>query len=818
MEEIKKNSQRIQPREITQELKESYLDYAMSVIVSRALPDVRDGLKPVQRRILWAMWDIGLTNSAKFKKSANVVGEVLGKYHPHGDLAVYDALVRLAQSFSLRYPLIEGQGNWGSIDGDEPAAMRYTEARLSKIAETLLVDIEKETVDWQPNYDNSRQEPKVLPAQLPNLLINGAVGIAVGMTTSIPPHNLKETIDALIYLSDNPKAEVKDLMKFLPAPDFPTGGVIYDRQALEKAYTTGHGSITIRGVTEIQENKKGDLQIVITEIPYQVNKAELIAKIAELVQEKKIEGIKDLRDESDREGLRIVIDLKHDAAPQKILNRLYQYTNLQKNFYINMLALIDGLQPRVLSLKEILENYLKHRREVVRRRAEFDLKKAEERCHILMGLVKALDIIDKIIAVIKKSKDRAEAHQNLVKNFKFTTIQADAILEMKLQTLAALERHKLENELKEKKKLIEELKSLIKNPHQITEVIKKEILKLKENFGDERKTKIVTSGLKEFKEEDLIPQEETIIILTQAGYIKRMPPLAFRTQRRGGKGLIGFELKEEDFINQFIAARTHDYILFFTDRGRVFQTKVYEIPVGLRAAKGKSVHNFLEIPGDEKISTIISYPIDVDREKNFIVMVTKNGLIKKTPLKDFENVRRNGIWAIKLLKEDRLMWVGLSSGSDQIIITTALGQSIRFNEKEVRVMSRVAAGIKAIQLKKDDLVAGLDIIKSKDLKNRNLKLLVMMARGFAKQTPLKEYKIQRRGGSGIKTAKITAKTGPIIGAYVVDETLEEIIAFSAQGQALRTQLKDIRQTGRSAQGVKIMNLEKEDKLIGVVCL
>lgn len=802
-------------RALTQELKESYLDYAMSVIVARALPDVRNGLKPVQRRILWAMWDNALKSTAKFKKSANVVGEVLGKYHPHGDMAVYDALARMAQDFSLRYPLIDGQGNWGSIDGDSPAAMRYTEARLAKISDALLTDIEKETVDWQPNYDNSRQEPKVLPAELPNLIINGAMGIAVGMATSIPPHNLKEIADATIHLADHPQATVKDLMAYVPAPDFPTGGAIFDKRALEEAYTTGKGSIVTRGIAEITENKKGDMQIVITEIPYQVNKSELITKMAELVQDKKIEGIRDLRDESDREGLRIAIDLKSNAAPQKILNQLFQYTNLQKSFHINLLALADGIQPQIMSLKEILQYYLDHRQIVIRRRTEFDLRKAEDRCHILEGLVKALDVIDRIIAVIKKSKDRQNAHDNLVKTFKFTPRQADAILEMKLQSLAALERIKLEAELKEKRKIIAELKDILKNPKKILGLIKDDLAAMKNSFGEERRTKVVAGGLKEFKEEDLIPQEEAVITLTRAGYIKRMPPLTFKAQRRGGKGLIGFELKEEDQITQFISADTHDNILFFTDRGRVFQTKVYEIPPAQRTSRGKFVQNFLDIPPEEQISTILAYSAQTDPTKNFLAMVTKNGLIKKTALSEFTNVRRNGIWAIKLVKDDQLAWVKATTSQDQIVITTALGQAIRFKEKEIRPMSRNAAGIRAIRLKKSDSVAGLDIIKES---GKDLKLLVVMANGFGKQTPLKEYKTQKRGGGGIRTAGVTAKTGPIIGAHIVSPEIEEILAFSGQGQALRTELKAIRVAGRSAQGVRIMNLEKNDKLMGIVCL
>ncbi len=819
-------SQRIEPREITEELRESYLDYAMSVIVSRALPDVRDGMKPVQRRILWAMWDSGLTHGAKFKKSANVVGEVLGKYHPHGDMAVYDALARMAQDFSLRYPLIDGQGNWGSVDGDGPAAMRYTEARLAKIAEELLTDIEKETADWTPNYDATREEPAYLPAKLPNLLLNGAVGIAVGMATSIPPHNLVEIAEAISHLIAHPDADVKELMQFVQGPDFPTGGIIYDRRALEEAYATGKGSVTMRAKTEIEERKNGSFQIIISEIPYQVNKSTLIEKIAELVQEKKIEGIKDVRDESDREGLRIVIDLKADVRAQRILNQLFQYTELQKNFYFNMLALTNGLKPEVLSLKDILSAYIEHRKTVIRRRTEFDLKKAEERAHILEGLVTALEVIDKIIATIKKSKDKDEARQNLVKNFKLTPIQADAILEMKLQSLAALERIKIEEELKEKKKLIAELKLILKEPKRILKIIGQDLEDLKKNFPDPRRTKVVASGLKEFKEEDLIPKEEALITLTRDGYIKRMPPNTFRVQKRGGKGLIGFDVKEEDQIYQLLSADTHDNMLFFTTKGRVFQTKAYEVPVASRTAKGKAIYNFLDIPTNEKISAVLTYPQNLiedkgERAKHFLVMATKRGVIKRTALEDFGNVRRNGIIAIKLQSDDLLEWVRLSSGDDQIVLVTAMGQAIRFKEKDVRAMGRSAAGVRALHLKKQDSVSGLDIIRKDDLERAgtsSLRVLAVMANGFAKQTSIKEYKIQRRGGSGVKTAKITAKTGPVIGAHIVGDETTEVLAFSSKGQALKAELKDIRVLSRATQGVKIMNLDKGDTLVGIVCL
>ncbi len=819
-------SQRIEPREITEELRESYLDYAMSVIVSRALPDVRDGLKPVQRRILWAMWDSGLTHGAKFKKSANVVGEVLGRYHPHGDMAVYDAMARMAQDFSLRYPLIDGQGNWGSVDGDSPAAMRYTEARLSKISEELLTDIEKETVDWVPNYDATREEPGFLPAKLPNLLLNGAVGIAVGMTTSIPPHNLVEIADATVHLADHPGSDVKELMQFVKGPDFPTGGIIYDHRALEEAYATGKGSITARGKTEIEERKNGSFQIVISEIPYQVNKSTLITKIAELVQEKKIEGIKDVRDESDREGLRIVIDLKSDVRAQRILNQLFEYTELQKNFHYNMLALTNGLKPEVLSLKDILGAYLDHRKIVIRRRTEFDLKKAEERAHILEGLVKALSVIDKIIATIKKSKDKENARENLIKNFKLTPVQADAILEMKLQSLAALERQKLEDELKEKKRIIAELKLILKEPKRILGIIKHDLEELKKSFPEPRRTNVIASGLKEFREEDLIPKEEALITLTEDGYIKRMPPGTFRVQKRGGKGLIGFDLKEEDQICELLSADTHDNILFFTTKGRVFQTKVYEVPVASRTAKGKSVYNFLDIPTNEKVSAVVTYAQNYiedkgERTKHFLVMTTRQGGIKRTPLEDFGNVRRTGIIAMKLQGGDLLGWVRLSRGDDQLVLVTAMGQAIRFKEKDVRSMGRGAAGVRALHLKKQDTVSGLDIIKKEDLEKgskTSLRVLAVMANGFAKQTAIKEYKLQRRGGSGIKTAKITPKTGPVIGAHIVDDEIEGVLAFSSKGQALRAALKDIRILSRATQGVKIMNLEKGDTLVGIVCL
>jgi DNA gyrase subunit A len=814
-EKKKLNNGNVEDREITEELREAYLDYAMSVIVSRALPDVRDGLKPVQRRILWAMWDNGLTHAAKFKKSANVVGEVLGKYHPHGDTAVYDAMVRMAQDFSLRYPMIEGQGNFGSVDGDNPAAMRYTEARLSKIAEEMLADIEKETVNWQPNYDSSREEPRVLPAKVPNLLLNGTVGIAVGMATNIPPHNLSEILDATTHLIDNPKATASDLMEFIQGPDFPTGGIIYDKKAINEAYLSGHGPVTIRAVAEITERKKDQYNIEITEIPYQVNKAELIIKIAELVTDKKIQGIRDIRDESDKDGLRIVIELKNDAAPQKVLNQLFKFTDLQKDFHFNMIALAkNGLQPETMSVKDILLAYVEHRKEIVRRRAEFELKKAEERAHILMGLHKALGSIDAVIKTIKKSKDKEEAHKNLVKQFKLSDIQATAILEMRLQTLAALERNKIEEELREKKKIIAELQALLKSPAKILKVIKDEIKEMKEKYGDARKTKLVAGGLKEFKEEDLVPKEETIVTMSKNGYIKRVSPSTFKSQKRGGKGLIGSEVAEEDFLNYFFSANTHDNILFFTESGKVLQTKVYEIPEGSRVSKGKAAHNFLEFPPEEKISAIINYPSEKKSIPGYLVMVTKNGMIKKTPLEDFSNVRRSGIIAIKLKKGDSLQWVRLSSGNDQIVLSTAMGQAIRFKESQLRPMGRATSGVRGIRLKKSDLVTALNLVTKENEKGQ---ILTMMANGFGKRTPLSEYKIQGRGGSGIKTAKVTPKTGEVITSLIVSDE-KEILALSAKGQIIRTQLESVRTSGRATQGVRIMNLKQGDKVVGIICL
>ncbi len=822
--EIKKLPiEKIENVEITDELKQSYLDYAMSVIVGRALPDVRDGLKPVHRRILWTMWEEGLTHQAKLRKSATVVGGCLGRYHPHGEIAIYDALVRMAQDFSLRYPLVDGQGNFGSLDGDSAAAMRYTECRLAKITGEILTDIEKETVDWQSNYDNTRKEPKVMPAKIPNLLLGGSMGIAVGMATNIPPHNLSEVIDASIYLIETPGATSEDLMKFIQGPDFPTGGVIYNKKDIIEAYNTGRGSIVVRGLVEVSEK-----QIIITEIPYQVNKAELIIRIADLVQNKKIEGIKDVRDESDKDGLRIVIDLKSDAVPQKILNSLYSFTDLQKDFHLNVLALVDGIRPEILSIRDILSIHLNHRQEVVRRRAEFDLKKTKERAHILEGLYKALSIIDKVIALIRKSANRGEAHKGLVKNFKLTDLQAEAILEMKLHTLAALETKKIEEELKEKKKLIEELETLLKNPKAILRVIKEEYQEIKEKYGDERRTKVVVPGLTEFNKEDFIPQESAVITLSQNGYIKRLAPQMIKSQQRGGKGVIGSEVSEEDILKHFISADTHDNILFFTEKGRVFQTKVYEIPLASRTAKGKTIQNFLAIPAEEKISAVVSYPSfgkDGVKKSDCLMMATRKGLVKKTSLEDFMAIRKNGIIAITLQKGDALIDVKLSSGKDEAIITTKKGQAIRFKESQIRRMGRTASGVKGINLatakiskeiltNSGDEVASFDVLSSE---RTSANLLSVMSNGFAKQTSLKQYKIQSRGGRGIKTALITSKTGHLVTSKIITNQTD-LIMISGKGQLLRMEIKNIRTSGRASQGVKIIKLNSGDSLAGIVCI
>ncbi len=800
---------------LIKEVQDCYLDYAMSVIISRALPDVRDGLKPVQRRILYAMWSVGLKASAKFRKSATVVGEVLGKYHPHGDLSVYDAMARMAQDFSLRYPLIDGQGNWGSVDGDPPAAMRYTEARLAKPAEEALFDIERGTVDFIPNYDGSHQEPRVLPAKLPNLLLNGTMGIAVGMATNIPPHNLTELCDGINHLIENPDADSEDLTEFVKGPDFPTGGIIYDKKEIAQAYATGRGRVVMRAKTEIVEDKAGSFKIIVNEIPYQVNKSTLIEKIANLVHEKKMEGIKDLRDESNKDGIRIVIELKKDAYPKKVLNQLFNLTQLQETFNMNLLALIDGIQPRVLNLKTILEEYIKHRQVIVRRRTEFDLRKAEERAHILKGLKIALDNIDAVIKTIKQSADKDEARVNLIKKFRLTEIQANAILEMKLQQLANMERHRIEDELKEKLALIKDLEIILASPKKILGIIKTETQELKNKFGDERRTQIVVHGVKEFSMEDLVPNEDAIIMITRDGYIKRLPPDTFRTQSRGGKGVSGVTTKEEDVVEHLFTTTTHSDLLFFTTRGRVFQLKAYDIPQTSRTAKGQAIVNFLQLSPEEKISSVLSLA-DLGDFK-FFTMVTAHGVIKKVDIKDFSAVRRSGLIAVKLKGDDQLKWVKPSTGSDEITLVTANGQAIRFKEKVIRSMGRNAAGVRGIRLKGADRVVGMDVIDPNLIKN--FQLFVIAENGLGKRTPLAQYRLQGRGGSGIKTAKITAKTGKIIGAYVVNAQDErDLMLISSQGQLIRLPFASVSVSGRATQGVRLMRFKEEKDSVASVTL
>jgi len=807
----------VEDQPIVDEMSKSYLDYAMSVIVSRALPDVRDGMKPVHRRILYAMWSIGLRSSAKFRKSATVVGEVLGKYHPHGDSAVYESMVRMAQEFSLRYPLVRGQGNFGSMDGDRAAAMRYTEAKLAAISEEMLFDIEKNTVDFIPNFDGSHKEPRVLPAKLPNLLLNGTMGIAVGMATNIPPHNLKELVNAIQHLIDNPDASVEDLVQFVTGPDFPTGGIIYDKKDILTAYATGKGGVVLRGKAEVEEMNNGGFQIIISEIPYQVNKATLVEKIADLVKDKKLEGIKALRDESDKDGVRIVIELKKDSYPKKILNSLYKHTSLQTTFHLNMLALVDGIQPKVLTLKMILEEFIKHRQEVVRRRTQFELDKAKDRAHILEGLKIALSKIDAVIKTIKASKDKEIAKVNLIKQFKLSERQAVAILEMRLQSLANLERLKIEDELKEKLKLIKELEAILKSAAKIKKIIKDEIQGISDKYGDDRRTTVVPHGVKDFSIEDLVPNEETVVMMTRDGYIKRQEPDTFKVQARGGKGVIGLTTKEADTVEFMFTSLTHNDVLFFTTKGRVFQLKVYEIPQTSRAAKGTPIVNFLQLLSGEQVSSIL--PLDKVANSKYLFFATNKGLVKKVEIDAFKNVRRSGLIAIKIKGEDKLVWVKPTSGSDHIELVTAQGQAIRFKEADVRSMGRGAAGVHGIRLKKEDSVVGVGIAKTDKTVKRDYQILTIMANGFGKRTKLDLYKVQGRGGSGIKTAKVTDKTGTLTNSFLVNaESMKDrdLVIISEKGQVIRTPFKSVNLSGRDTQGVRIMRFKDSDDKVASV--
>lgn len=799
---------RLQPRPIVQEMEESYLSYAMSVIMARALPDARDGLKPVQRRILYTLRDLGLRPGGRFRKCAKICGDVSGNYHPHGELIVYPTLARLAQDFTLRYPLVTGQGNFGSLDGDDPAQMRYTEAKMSHISEEMLQDIEKETVNFRPNYDNTRNEPTVLPAKVPQLLLNGTVGIAVGMATNIPPHNLEEVIDATVHLLQNPDSNTEDLLKFIKGPDFPTGGIVYGKKMLQQAYLTGRGSVPVRGVAEITE-EKGKNRIIISEIPYQVGKETLILRMAELVQKKIVQGVSDIRDESNREGVRIVVDLKKDSYPQKILNQFYKHTPLQSSFGYNMIALADGMQPRLLNLKELLEIFIKHRREVMRRRITFERDRAKERAHILEGLKKALDNIDAVIKTIKQSKTKELAKDNLIKSFKLTEIQADAILQMRLQTLSGLERKKIEDELEEKKKFIAECEALLKNQKKMDLKIQGEIYEFKAKYGDGRRTKIHAGAIGEFSAKDTIPNAPMIVALTEQGYVKRLSPQQFRAQHRGGKGVKGMTTKEEDAIQTMLYTMNHDDLLCFTNTGRVFQIPVYELPQGSRIAKGQNIINLLQLKPEEKVTAILLRKFE---ESKFLFMATKGGKIKRCNISEFENIRRSGLIAQKIPAGDELKWAIATSGQEQLFLLSKKGKAIRFPEKDVRPMGRNAAGVRGIKLSGDDEVIAASSIPLPDL----CTLLVVMENGLSKMTKVTEYRLQGRGGTGVKAANVTPKTGLIVGGFVLTgEEKGDIICISRQGQAIRMSLADIPLRGRATQGVIIMRMKGSDKVASI---
>ncbi len=846
---------KIKPTEITQEAKKSYLDYAMSVIVMRALPDVRDGLKPVHRRILFAMEQMGLSPGGRYTKSAKVVGEVLGKYHPHGDMPVYDALVRMAQIFSTRYPLIDGQGNFGSVDGDPPAAMRYTEVRLAKISRELLEDLKKETVNFLDNFDGTLKEPTVLPAKIPNLLLNGADGIAVGMATKIPPHNLSEIIDATLAMLKKgklekeeqdfelPKIQVVDkldekemilkdvyllekeklnfettisgeeLLKIIQGPDFPTGGIIFDKEAINQAYLTGKGKIPVRGKADIEETKGGKFQIIISETPYQVNKANLVAKIAELVKEKKIIGISDLRDESDRQGIRVVVELKKSAVPKAVLNKLYKLTELQTSYPINIVALVDGV-PQTLNLRQILLYFLRFRHEIVRKRTIFELKEAKLRAHILEGLKIALDNLDAVIETIKKSKDAEVAKENLMSRFNLTSLQATAILDMQLRRLAALERQKIEAEYEEIKKQIDELTVILTNPEKMLETMQEELKKLKTTYGDLRKTRVFNQKIGEFSEEDLIPNEENIIVITKTGYIKRVPKDTFRIQRRGGKGTMGMIKKETDEIEHLLLANTHDYLLVFTDKGKVFQLRVWELPEGSRIAKGQAIINLINIDQQENIKTVLIKK--KQSQKKYVFMVTKKGTIKKTPLDQFTHIRTSGIIAIDIRPSDKLIDAQLTDGTNQIFLVTKKGKCIRFGENDLRPMGRSARGVKGITLKSGDVVVTADVIptklpKPKDKRKKVFRdLLVVTENGIGKRTSVYLFPLQKRGGVGVKAVNLTPKTGDLADAKVVNQKVQQVIITSKQAQVIRLPLRNIPRLGRATQGVILMRLDKRN--------
>jgi DNA gyrase subunit A len=794
---------RVEPIDIEEEMKSSYIDYAMSVIVGRALPDVRDGLKPVHRRILYAMYDMGMLPGRPYKKCARIVGEVLGKYHPHGDMAVYDSLVRMAQDFSMRYELIDGYGNFGSVDGDAPAAMRYTEARLTKLAMELLRDIDKETVEFVPNFDDTLQEPAVLPSRFPNLLVNGSSGIAVGMATNIPPHNLAEAIDATVAIIDRPSITTKELIKIIKGPDFPTGGIIMGRRGIKEAYETGRGSIKVRGKAHVEQTKGGKTRIVITELPFQVNKARLAEKIAELVREKKLTEIADLRDESDRSGMRLVIELKREAIPRIVLNKLYKHTQLEISFGVIMLALVDGV-PRVLSLLQLLNHYVQSQKEIVIRRTKYELEKAETRAHILEGLLIALKRLDEVIQTIRQSRTVEAARDRLIKQFSLTEQQAQAILDMKLQKLTGLERQRIEREHKELIEKIAYLKSILADEKKVLDIIKKELLEIKEKYSDERKT-VITATEAELAIEDLIADEDMVVTITRSGYIKRLPVATYRRQGRGGRGILGMNLKEGDFVEHMFITSTHQYILFFTNKGKVYRLKVHELPLASRQARGQAVVNILPFAQDERIATVITTS-NFDEGK-YLVMATKNGLVKKTPFREYNTSRRDGIQAINLRKGDELIGVKITQGNDDLMLASVKGMAIRFSEQDVRPMGRTATGVKGMRLAQGDSVLAIEVVRGK------ADLLVVTEAGFGKRTLVSKYPRQMRGGSGVKTIKNLEK-GKLAGVKMVRAD-NELLFVSTEGIIIRTAAKDISQVGRNTWGVKVMNLKTADKISAV---
>lgn len=803
------HSRVVERRTVENVMEDSYLRYSMSVIVSRALPDVRDGMKPVHRRILYSMNNEGLRSGARHRKSANVVGSVMGKYHPHGDSSIYDAMVRMAQPWSLRYMLVDGQGNFGSMDGDPPAAMRYTEAKMARLADELLVDIDKETVDFRDNYDGTTQEPSVLPAKLPNLLLNGQLGIAVGMATNIPPHNLGELIDATIEQIDNPEATLDDLLKHIQGPDFPTGGVIYGKDSIRTAYATGRGGVIVRGIAEIIEGAKGKHQIIITEIPYGLNKASLIEKIADLYKEKKIAGISDLRDESARGNVRIVIDLKKDAYPKKLLNQLFKLTPLQMTFHFNMLALIDGIQPRVLGLQDIIQEHIKHRRVVVRRRTEYELRKAKERAHILEGLKIALDHIDEVIKTIRASKTSEEAQVNLIKRFGLSEIQAKAILAMQLRTLTGLERGKIEEELAQLLKTISELEAILADEKRILAIIKDEFVALKEQYSDERRTRVVVQELGRMSDEDLVPDEQVVVTLTNANYIKRSPIAEYKKQGRGGKGRRGMTTREEDVIEHLVNASTHDYLLFFTNKGRVFRIKTYEVPMASLSAKGIAIVNLLQLQPEETVSAVINVSKQEQTNGN-LFMCTVRGVVKKTPFEQYQNVRSSGLIAINLDDGDELKWIRMTNSDNEVVISTSQGQAIRFHERDVRPMGRVSRGVRGIRLRTGDQVIGMDIVQP------GSSIFVISQSGYGKRTKVAQFTAHARGGVGIRSAVVNSKTGKLVGVKTLTgEDDQEVIIVSSQGQTIRLGLKDIPELGRATQGVRIMRLNDGDEVVSL---